>query len=57
MAKADDVGGLYCEDCHVSTITEGTINPAAGGVRGYALDAERAKALWAKGEEWAHERF
>ncbi|MBG1232548.1 SDR family NAD(P)-dependent oxidoreductase [Aestuariivirga litoralis] len=57
VAKADDVGGLYCEDCNLSTVTDGVINPAAGGVRAYALDGEHAKALWAKGEEWASETF
>ena len=28
-----------------------------GGVRAYALDPERAKALWAKSEEMVGERF
>jgi hypothetical protein len=27
------------------------------GVRPYALDGERAKALWAKSEEWVGEKF
>jgi hypothetical protein len=27
------------------------------GVRGYALDPDRAKALWAKSEEMVGERF
>jgi NAD(P)-dependent dehydrogenase (short-subunit alcohol dehydrogenase family) len=55
VASADDVGGRYCEDCHVAQIEE---NPAArGGVRRYALDAEHAKALWAKSEEMVGERF
>ncbi|HEY4125527.1 MAG TPA: hypothetical protein VGM36_12995, partial [Rhizomicrobium sp.] len=55
VASADDVGGKYCEDCHVAEIID---NPAArGGVRPYALDAEHAKALWAKSEEMVGERF
>src|ERR1700691_6287041 len=46
VASADDVGGKYCEDCHVAQLVD---NPAArGGVRAYALDPEHAKALWAK---------
>ena len=55
VASADDVGGKYCEDCHVAEIID---NPAArGGVRPYALDPETAKALWAKSEEMVGERF
>jgi NAD(P)-dependent dehydrogenase (short-subunit alcohol dehydrogenase family) len=55
VASADDVGGRYCEDCHVAEIED---NPSArGGVRRYALDAEHAKALWAKSEEMVGERF
>ncbi len=54
-APAETVGGLYCEDCHVAELQE---DPAArGGVRAYALDPERAKALWAKSEEMVGERF
>src|ERR1700685_4512546 len=49
VAAAEQVGGRYCEDCHVAEIvdTEGF----RGGVRPYALDPQRAKALWAKSEE------
>jgi NAD(P)-dependent dehydrogenase (short-subunit alcohol dehydrogenase family) len=54
-APADEVGGRYCEDCHVAALQG---DPAArGGVRAYALDPERAKALWAKSEEMVGERF
>ncbi|MBV9418891.1 MAG: SDR family NAD(P)-dependent oxidoreductase [Alphaproteobacteria bacterium] len=55
VAPAEEVGGLYCEDCHVA---ERNDNPASrGGIRPYALDAERAKALWAKSEEMVGEKF
>lgn len=58
VAKADDVGGRYCEDCHVSTrITDEPISPGGEGVRPYALDPERAKALWALSEQMVGERF
>lgn len=58
VADAVDVGGRYCENCHVSTrITEEPISPGGEGVRPYALDPERAKALWAKSEEMVGERF
>lgn len=48
VAAADDVGGRYCEDCHVASTVEGM---ADKGVRSYALDPDRAEALWAKSEE------
>jgi NAD(P)-dependent dehydrogenase (short-subunit alcohol dehydrogenase family) len=55
VAPADLVGGLYCEDCHVA---EPNNDPASrGGVRAYALDPERARALWAKSEDMVGERF
>ena len=55
VADADVVGGKYCEDCHVAALQD---DPAKrDGVRAYALDADRAKALWAKSEELVGERF
>jgi NAD(P)-dependent dehydrogenase (short-subunit alcohol dehydrogenase family) len=54
VAGPDEVGGLYCEDCHVAELKDGA---ERGGVRAYALDPERAKALWAKSEEMVGERF
>jgi len=55
VAEPDAIGGHYCEDCHVADIQEG--DGLRGGVRPYAQDAERAKALWAKSEEMVGERF
>lgn len=57
VAPSGEVGGLFCEDCHVATLTEAEGMDLAGGVRAYALDPERAKALWAKSEELVGERF
>jgi NAD(P)-dependent dehydrogenase (short-subunit alcohol dehydrogenase family) len=58
IADADEVGGRYCENCHVTTnVTEAPISAISEGVRPYALDPERAKALWAKSEEMVGERF
>lgn len=55
VAAADAVGGRYCEDCHVAELNQ---NPAAReGVRPYAIDPERAKALWTKSEEMVGEKF
>lgn len=57
VADADEIGGRYCENCHVSTVSEGVINPVAEGVRAYALDPDHARALWAASEAWVGERF
>jgi len=59
VALADEVAAHFCEDCHVSQIVpmDREIGIAEGGVRAYALDPERAKALWAKSEEMVGERF
>ena len=55
VAPDDEVGARYCEDCHVAETTDDL--SAKTGVRSYALDPERAKALWVKGEEMAGEHF
>jgi NAD(P)-dependent dehydrogenase (short-subunit alcohol dehydrogenase family) len=59
VAPADEVGGKYCEDCHVGELVpaDSAINVSSGGVHGYALDPERAKALWKKSEEMVGEIF
>jgi NAD(P)-dependent dehydrogenase (short-subunit alcohol dehydrogenase family) len=55
VAVADDVGGRYCEDCHVAEIEPDAAKRA--GVKPYALNPETAKALWAASEEMVAERF
>jgi NAD(P)-dependent dehydrogenase (short-subunit alcohol dehydrogenase family) len=58
VAPADEIGGRYCEDCHVTTlITDEPLDPVSGGVRPYALDPDRAAALWVKSEAMVGERF
>ena len=59
VAAADEVGGRYCENCHVGVIVPDDRKISAGseGVRGYALDTERAKALWTKSEQMLGKRF
>jgi NAD(P)-dependent dehydrogenase (short-subunit alcohol dehydrogenase family) len=58
VSPAEAVGGRYCEDCHVAEVVEGGPDlMIRGGVRGYALDPARAKALWAKSEEMVGESF
>ncbi len=55
VAPADAVGAHFCEDCHVAELVEDPNIRA--GVRAYALDGERAKALWAKSEAMVGETF
>ena len=58
VGNADEVGGRYCENCHVTTnVTDGPIGVVAEGVRPYALNPERAQALWAKSEQMVGEHF
>ncbi len=56
VAAADEVGGKYCEDCHVGEVVPGD-SVTIGGVRSYALDANNAEALWKKSEEMLGESF
>jgi NAD(P)-dependent dehydrogenase (short-subunit alcohol dehydrogenase family) len=59
VAPADEVGGRYCENCHVGKIVpdDATITVATEGVRAYALDPANAEALWKKSEEMVGETF
>jgi NAD(P)-dependent dehydrogenase (short-subunit alcohol dehydrogenase family) len=58
-ARADEIGGKYCENCHVGHIVadDVTISAISEGVRGYALDSKLAAALWKKSEEMVRESF
>jgi NAD(P)-dependent dehydrogenase (short-subunit alcohol dehydrogenase family) len=59
VGGADEVGGRYCENCHVSRIVadDVVITPVSEGVRAYALDPVAAEALWKKSEEMVGETF
>jgi NAD(P)-dependent dehydrogenase (short-subunit alcohol dehydrogenase family) len=59
VAPADEIGGRYCENCHVGKIVadDVTISAISEGVRGYALDPGNAEALWKKSEELVGESF
>jgi NAD(P)-dependent dehydrogenase (short-subunit alcohol dehydrogenase family) len=59
VASADEIGGRYCENCHVGKTVpdDATITAVSEGVRGYALDANNAEALWKKSEELVGESF
>jgi len=58
-APADEIGGHYCENCHVGNIVpdDVPISATSEGVRGYALDPNSAEALWKKSEELVGESF
>jgi NAD(P)-dependent dehydrogenase (short-subunit alcohol dehydrogenase family) len=57
VAPADEIAGRYCEDCHVAEVVAPDADGATKGVRRYALDPERAKALWEMSEELVGETF
>jgi NAD(P)-dependent dehydrogenase (short-subunit alcohol dehydrogenase family) len=55
VASKDEVGGRYCEDCHVAELFAG--EGVSNGVKAYAIDPDNAKALWLKSEEMVGETF
>jgi len=59
VAPADEIGGRYCENCHVGNVVpdDATITAVSEGVRGYAVDLKTAEALWKKSEEMVGESF
>jgi NAD(P)-dependent dehydrogenase (short-subunit alcohol dehydrogenase family) len=59
VAPADEIGGRYCEDCHVGSIVPEEVPASAvtDGVRRYAMDAKTAEALWKKSEELVGKSF
>ena len=59
VAPADEIGGRYCEDCHVAELLPDSLATDAitQGVRAYALDLRTAEALWKKSEELVGESF
>jgi NAD(P)-dependent dehydrogenase (short-subunit alcohol dehydrogenase family) len=59
VAPAEEMGGQYCENCHIGKIVPENIviSGVSEGVRGYALDPKAAAALWKKSEELMGESF
>jgi NAD(P)-dependent dehydrogenase (short-subunit alcohol dehydrogenase family) len=59
VAPAAEIGGQYCENCHVGQIAPENVTITGGseGVRAYALDPDNAEALWKKSEEMVGEKF
>jgi len=59
VASGDEVGGKYCENCHVASpvADDAAIAPSSEGVRDWALNLMDAAALWKKSEEMVGETF
>src|ERR1700756_3507471 len=58
VARADEIGAQYCEDCHVGVIVSNDLPVGVNeAVRGYAIDPNNAEALWKKSEEMVGESF
>ena len=59
VAPAHEIGGRYCENCHVGNIVpdDAVITAVSEGVRAYALDPNTAEKLWEKSEEMVDESF
>jgi hypothetical protein len=59
VAPANEIGGKYCENCHVGQVVpeDVVISPTSEGVRAYALDPNAAEALWKKSEEMVGKSF
>jgi len=59
VAPAKEIGGKYCENCHVGEVVadSATVSGVSEGVLGYALDPDNAEALWKKSEEMVGEKF
>jgi NAD(P)-dependent dehydrogenase (short-subunit alcohol dehydrogenase family) len=59
VAGAEEVGGKYCENCHVGYVIpdDQDLGPGSEGLRAYALDPKTAVALWKKSEEMVGESF
>jgi NAD(P)-dependent dehydrogenase (short-subunit alcohol dehydrogenase family) len=54
VADADEVGGHYCEDCHVATVVDDAKDI---GVMRYATNPDTAVALWTLSEQLVGETF
>src|SRR5271170_555378 len=59
VAPSDEIGGRYCENCHVGQLVPEhlAISGVSEGVRAYALDPNTAEALWKKSEQLVGEPF
>ncbi len=49
-SELDAQGGAYLEDCHVAERND--VPDSRGGIKSYAIDPDRAAALWGRTEQW-----
>lgn len=56
VAQADEIGGRYSQDCKVFDVNDSPVVSNAGP-RAYAVDADRAAALWTLSEKMVGESF
>jgi NAD(P)-dependent dehydrogenase (short-subunit alcohol dehydrogenase family) len=56
VVPANEIGGRYCENCHVASTVPDQLT-IGEGVRGYALNPNTADALWKKSEQLVGESF
>jgi NAD(P)-dependent dehydrogenase (short-subunit alcohol dehydrogenase family) len=57
-APIEEIGGRYCEDCHISIEFKAPQEDGVSeGYRSYALNAARAAELWRKSEDLVGERY
>ena len=59
VAPPAEIGGRYCEDCHVAAVVPDSApaNAMTDGVRAYAVDPNSGEALWKKSEGMVGESF
>lgn len=58
VADADTIGGQYCEDCGVGQVlADPGVSIFTPGVLPYAIDPDRAEALWEKANDMVGERY
>jgi NAD(P)-dependent dehydrogenase (short-subunit alcohol dehydrogenase family) len=57
VAEADEVGGRYCENCHVADIVESPLDPADEGLYAYAVDPNGQKHSGKKAKNWSESTY
>lgn len=55
IADADEIGGLYLENCHVAIVDD--VPGIRDGVMSYAIDPVRAQQLWSESEQMTGDQF
>ncbi|HAV1777335.1 TPA: SDR family NAD(P)-dependent oxidoreductase [Enterobacter hormaechei subsp. steigerwaltii] len=55
VAQSEEIGGRYCLDCHVAPLVDEA--GSRDGVHSYAVDPDKARALWQVAEKLIGERI